>query len=121
MLAERGAVESDLSRLAQIPRDSLSPGDRAAYDTFRWTLEDARERHSPTGGIDLAAAETRPDEWLALFFPDLSSGDGVAPYRSLADYDNGLARIAGFIAYLGLASSACARASAAGSFCRAWS
>ena len=55
-----------------------------------------------------------------LFFPDLSSGEGVAPYRSVADYDNGLARIEGFIAWLGLAASACARASAPASCCRGW-
>lgn len=35
-----------------------------------------------------------------LYFPDLSSGEGVAPYRTVADYDNGLARVEGFIAWL---------------------
>ena len=35
-----------------------------------------------------------------LHFAELSSGGGVAPYKTIADYDNGLARIDGFIAWL---------------------
>ncbi len=100
VLAERAAAQSDLRQLAPIPRDSLSPGDRAAYDTFRWTLEDARERHSPPAASIWPLLKLDQMNGWHLFFPDLSSGDGVAPYRSVVDYDNGLARIAGFIAYL---------------------
>ena len=98
--AEHSAAQSDLSQLARIARDSLSPGDRAAYDTFRWTREDARERHSPAAASIWPLLKLDQMNGWHLFFPDLSSGDGVAPYRNVAEYDDGLSRITGFIAYL---------------------
>ena len=39
------------------------------------------------------------DGWHT-FFAVFSSGKGAAPYRTVADYDNGLARIDGFVDYL---------------------
>lgn len=101
--AERRAAEKDLAQLAQIPRGRLSPVDRVAYDAFRWSRDEWRERHSqPAASIWPMLKLDQINGWH-LFFPDLSSGEGVAPYRTVADYDNGLARIDGFIAYLDLA------------------
>ena len=37
---------------------------------------------------------------LQTFYPTLSSGKGVAPFASLADYDNALKRHAGYVDYL---------------------
>jgi uncharacterized protein (DUF885 family) len=98
--AERQAAESELVQLAQIPRDSLEPIDRIAYDTFRWSREEWRDRHSfPAASIWPLLKLDQMNGWH-LEFPILSSGEGVAPYRSVADYDNGLARIDGFIEWL---------------------
>src|SRR3546814_11700583 len=36
--------------------------------------------------------------------PDLSSGEGAAPYKTVADYDHGLSRIDGFVAFLDAAA-----------------
>ena len=98
--AERAAAEADLAQLARIPRDTLPPGDRIAYDTFRWTREEWRERHSaPAASIWPMLKIDQMKGWH-LHFPDLSSGEGVAPYRSVTDYDAGLARIDGFVEWL---------------------
>ncbi|KNZ32673.1 MAG: hypothetical protein AD742_10655 [Methylibium sp. NZG] len=100
---ERQAAESDLAQLAQIPRAQLSPIDRVAYDTFRWSRNEWRERHAPPASSVWPLVTLDHMTGWHLFFPDLSSGTGVAPYRSVADYDAGLSRIEGFIGWLGLA------------------
>jgi uncharacterized protein (DUF885 family) len=97
---ERRAAESDLAELALIPRDLLSAVDRVAYDTFRWSRNDSRERHSPPAASVWPMLKLDHFNGWHLFFPVLSSGEGVAPYRGVADYDNGLARIQGFVAWL---------------------
>lgn len=98
--AERRAAEEDLQRLRDIPRDALSPADRVACDTFRWSREEALERHSlPAAGFWPLLMLNQTSGWH-LGFPEVSSGEGAAPYRTVADYDNGLSRITGFVAWL---------------------
>src|SRR3546814_15175585 len=41
---------------------------------------------------------------MHICFPDLSSGEGAAPYKTVADYDHGLSRIDGFVAFLDAAA-----------------
>ena len=101
--AERRAAEDELAQLARIPRDQLSPPDRVAYDTFRWTRDEWHERHSPPAASFWPLLKLDQMSGWHLFFPDLSSGEGVAPYRSVADYDHGLARIEGFVMWLDIA------------------
>ena len=97
--AEHRAAQNELRQLAQIPRDRLSAVDRVAYDTFQWSRGASRERHAlPVAAFWPMLGLDQMNGWH-LFFPELSSGEGVAP-RSVADYDNGLARIDGFIAWL---------------------
>ena len=98
--AERHAAQAELSQLAQIPRDALAPGERVAYDTFRWSREEWRDRHSPPAASIWPLLKLDQMHGWHLYFAILSSGEGVAPYRSVADYDNGLARIDGFIGFL---------------------
>ena len=97
---ERRAAETDLAQLALIPRAGLSQADRAAYDTFRWSRQESQERHSPPAASIWPLIELDQLNGWHLFFPVLSSGEGVAPYRTVPDYDNGLARIDGFITWL---------------------
>jgi uncharacterized protein (DUF885 family) len=98
--AERQAAERDLAMLATIPRDRLSPDDRVAYDTFRWSRVEARARHRlPAAAIWPRLKLDQINGWH-LFFAVLSSGEGVAPYRTVKDYEDGLARLDGFVAYL---------------------
>ena len=103
--AERQAAAADLAQLAQIGRDGLKQDERVAYDTFRWSREDWRERHSPPASTIWPMLSLDQMNGWHLEFPILSSGEGVAPYRNVADYDNGLARIEGFIEFLDRAVS----------------
>lgn len=97
---ERMAAENELKQLAEIDRAQLSLTDQVIYDTFKWqrTL-DLRGLQPDLASISL---ELPIDHFngMHIYFPDLSSGEGAAPYKTVEDYDNGLSRIDGFVAYL---------------------
>jgi uncharacterized protein (DUF885 family) len=98
--AERQAVEADLARLRAIDRDALDPTQRLAYDVFRWDREQSLRALQPDV---LALTAVRPIDHktgLQSFYPDVSSGRGAAPFRTVADYDNNLRRLDGFVRYL---------------------
>ena len=98
--AERIAAEDDLLALTAIDRSRLGPVDRIAYDSFAW--QRAIRLRETTGAALAISAPFRLNHMtgLHLYFPGLSSGQGAAPYRTTADYEAGLSRIDGFIAYL---------------------
>ena len=98
--AERRAADEDLAVLDAIARDSLPTADRIAYDTFRWSLLEARERNRPPAATLWPRLVLDQFDGWHTFFAVLSSGEGAAPYRTVADYENGLARIDGFVDYL---------------------
>ena len=97
--AERRAAANDLAALARIPGNRLSAVDRVAYDTFAWSSADALARNSAPASAISTRLPLDQMGWH-LYFPMLSSGESVAPYRTVEDYENGLSRIDGFVAFL---------------------
>lgn len=98
--AEREAAQTELALLDTVPRERLSSADRAAYDTFRWDRQDALERHAmPVAGFWPLMQLDHMNGWH-LYFPEMSSGEGPAPYKTVADYDAGLSRMQGFVGWL---------------------
>jgi uncharacterized protein (DUF885 family) len=90
--AERRAAQDDLARLAAIDRSALSPTDRIAYDVFKRDQELTLRSLTPEM---LALTEVRPiDHFFGFhtFYPDLASGQGAAPFKTVADYENNLKR-----------------------------
>lgn len=101
---EREAAQTDLALLATVPRDRLTADDRAIHDTFEWARQDALAYHSmPAAGFWPLMMLDHFNGWH-LSFAELSSGQGVAPYRSVGDYENGLSRLDGFVAWLDMAT-----------------
>ncbi len=98
--AEKAAADSDLAALGRIDRDGLNAEDQISYDTFKW------QRSMDWSGFKpelVAASITRPIDHfngVHLFFPDISSGEGAARYKTVKDYDDGLNRIGGFASEL---------------------
>lgn len=98
--AEKKAAEDDLAGLAAIDRAALSDNDKVSYDVFKW------QRTNDLKGFDpalLAATVVRPiDHFFGFhtFFPDLSSGEGAAPFKTVKDYEDSLKRTDGFVAAL---------------------
>ena len=98
--ANRAAAERDLAALTRIDRAALSPADKVSYDVFRFQTLDSIEGLKPEY---VRATIVRPiDHFFGFhtFFPDFSSGNSVAPFNTLADYENSLKRIDGFVATL---------------------
>lgn len=97
-IAEGKAITTrELAALRAIPRAQLNDNDKISYDVFEYqSLQDLK-------GYDpaiLDATIVRPiDHFFGFhtFFPDFSSGEGAAPYKTVKDYDNGLSRIDGFV------------------------
>ena len=89
---ERAAGENELRQLAAIDRASLSTTDQLAYDVFKWQTEMQLRGLTPEM---LALTAVRPlDHFFGIhtFYPDIASGQGVAPFKTLVDYENNLKR-----------------------------
>lgn len=98
--AERAASESDLKALAAIDKSQLSPVNQIAYDVFKWQTEIGLKALTPEM---LALTKVRPlDHFYGfqVFYPDLASGEGAAPFKTVADYENNLKRHDDYVRYL---------------------
>ena len=83
--AEVASGKGELERLNAIPRDSLTAQDQVAYDVFKWQTELGLRALGPE---ILPLTVVRPiDHFFGFhtFFPDMSSGEGAAPFKTLAD------------------------------------
>jgi uncharacterized protein (DUF885 family) len=97
---EKAASEADLAALKSIDRSKLNADDLISYDVFKYQTEMALRGFDPAL---LRTATDRPVDHFSgfqTFMPDLSSGDGAAPFKTVADYDNNLVRLAGYVTYL---------------------
>ncbi|MBB3693100.1 DUF885 family protein [Sphingomonas sp. BK580] len=90
--AERAAARGDLAALSRIDRAKLTRTDQIAYDVFQQQSSVTLRGLAP----DLVALNiVRPlDHFYGLqtFYPELASGQGAAPFNTVADYDNNLKR-----------------------------
>jgi uncharacterized protein (DUF885 family) len=101
--AEKKAAEDDLAALAKIDREALSPDEQVSYDVFKWQRTLDLRGYQPDL---LALTSVRPIDHFGssyTFMAELSSGEGVAPYKTVKDYEDGLKRLDGFVAALGRA------------------
>ncbi|MCZ8370342.1 MAG: DUF885 domain-containing protein [Porphyrobacter sp.] len=102
-LAGRTDIQLNLALLAQIDRTKLDTTDQLAYDVFQYT-----QTRALAGMSDemRALTEVRPLNHFFGFhnaYPNLASGIGAAPFKTLANYDDNLSRHDDYIAYLGRA------------------
>jgi uncharacterized protein (DUF885 family) len=89
---ERAAARADLAALATIDRAALNPTDKIAYDVFKYQTSMSLRGYAPE---IMAATVVRPMDHFSgfqTFYPDLASGQGAAPFKTLVDYDNNLKR-----------------------------
>ena len=97
--ARLAAKTVEMARLEAIDRDRLSPVERLAYDVFAYRTREALDEFS-SGRFEIARlTPLDPSFGLQVEFADAASGAG-APFRTVRDYDNGLARLDGFAGYL---------------------
>jgi uncharacterized protein (DUF885 family) len=97
--AERAASEADLAALHRIDRSKLSETDRIAYDVFEWQTKDSLKNLEPRM---LALGVVRPINHFSgfhTFYPTFASGEGAAPFKTVADYENNLKRHKDYVAF----------------------
>ena len=98
--AERAAAEQDLAALHAIDRSKLNLTDQLAYDVFEFQTKDTLRGYQPDM---LALTAVRPMNHFFgfhTFYPTFASGQGAAPFKTLADYENNLKRHKEFVTYL---------------------
>jgi len=96
--AEKAAAEKDLAALQAIPRAELGPTDQIAYDAFEFETKDTLRGLQPDL---LPLTEALPmNHFFGLHtqYPTIASGQGGAPYTTVADYQAGLTRDRDFAA-----------------------
>jgi uncharacterized protein (DUF885 family) len=94
---ERKAAEANLEQLKLVDRAKLNPTDQIAFDVFRQNQLDALKGLSKEI-MDLTVV--RPVNHFSgfhTFYPTFASGEGAAPFKTVADYDNNLKRHKEFI------------------------
>src|SRR5687768_10353511 len=97
--AEKKAAEDDLAALARIDRSKLNATDRIAYDVFKWQTEDTLKNFQPEV---LALTRVLPINHFSgfhTFYPTFASGQGAAPFKTIADYENNLKRHRDYILF----------------------
>lgn len=95
--AERAAAETNLANLEHIDRAKLDPTSRIAYDVYKQNQIDALKGLSKEI-MDLTVV--RPVNHFSgfhTFYPSFASGQGAAPFKTVADYENNLKRHKEFI------------------------
>ncbi len=97
---ERRAAVNELARLAKINRAALNATDKIAYDVFKSNTELALRGYAPEL---LSLSKVRPiDHFFGfqVFYPEFASGQGAAPFNTLADYENNLKRHRDYILFM---------------------
>ncbi|HEX9953911.1 MAG TPA: DUF885 domain-containing protein [Allosphingosinicella sp.] len=98
--AERAAAERELAALKRIDRARLTPDERISYDTFKWQRETDLRGLQPRLLTISSALPIDHFGGVHTFVPNISSGESIAPFKTVADYENSLTRMDDFAATL---------------------
>src|SRR6476661_6634563 len=96
--AEKAAAEHDLSALHAIPRDQLNATDRIAYDVFENQTAEELKAFAPDMLMIREALPMNHFYGIHTEYPTVASGQGAAPFKTVADYENNLKRNRDFAA-----------------------
>ena len=113
---EKAAAEHDLAALHAIPRGELNAADQLAYDVFEYQTKDTLRSLQPDFLTISEALPMNHFYGIHTEYPTIASGQGGAPYNTVADYENSLKRNRDFAANVDEAIASGARARR-----RAWS
>lgn len=93
-------ARADLRAIRAIDRNALDETNRIAFDVFAYQAELAVRAFDD--GVARINQQMPLDHYFGqhVAFASFSSGEGVAPFETAADHENGLKRIDGFVRYL---------------------
>jgi uncharacterized protein (DUF885 family) len=89
---EKAAAEHDLAALHAIPRSQLNGDDQLAYDVFDYQTKDTLRGLSPDLLPLIEALPMNHFFGIHTEYATIASGQGGAPYNSVADYESSLKR-----------------------------
>ncbi len=92
LAAEKAASEADLAGLRKIDRAKLTKVNQIAYDVFEADQTRTLKGFAPAL---VAVSKYLPIDHFTgfqAFYPGFASGEGAAPFKTLADYENNLKR-----------------------------
>ena len=95
--ANKAADQNDLKALATIDRTKLTPTDQIAYDVFKWQTDLDLRSYAPELLKETIERPIDHFNGIHIFYPDIASGQGAAPFNTVADYENNLKRHQDFI------------------------
>jgi uncharacterized protein (DUF885 family) len=95
---EKAAAEHDLGALHAIPRGELNASDQLAYDVFEYQTKDTLRSLQPDFLTISEALPMNHFYGIHTEYPTIASGQGGAPYKTVADYENSLKRNRDFAA-----------------------
>ncbi|MFL6759980.1 DUF885 domain-containing protein [Sphingomonas sp.] len=95
---EKAAAEADLAALHALPRAELGADDQIAYDVFEYQTRDTLRGLQPDLLRLNEALPMNHFYGLHTQYPTISSGQGGAPFQTVADYENALKRNRDFAA-----------------------
>jgi uncharacterized protein (DUF885 family) len=88
----KAADEADLKALGTIDRAKLTHVDQIAYDVFKWQTDLDLRSYAPDILNETIVRPIDHFNGLQIFYPDIASGSGAAPFNTLDDYENNLKR-----------------------------
>ncbi len=97
---ERNAAQTNLTKLKTINRAKLNPTEQIAYDVFLFNQRDELKENSKPNVALTAARPINHFFGIHTFYPNFASGQGAAPFKTVADYDNNLKRHKDFVAMI---------------------
>ena len=83
---------AEQATLRTISRTALNATDRLAWDVFAWQTDVAIRGNTPAMRL---LTDVRPIDHfngIQTWYPDFASGQGSAPFKTVADYDANIAR-----------------------------
>ena len=92
---------ADIAALKRIDRANLTPVDQLAYDVFLNGLEIDLKGYAPGLVKVRRALPINHFGGIQTAYPDLASGKGAAPFKTVLDYENNLKRNAQYAAAYG--------------------
>lgn len=112
--AERRAAERELAALRGIDREKLTAGERISYDVFKWQRETDLRGYDPKLLTMSSALPIDHFNGVHAFFAEISSGESIAAFKTVQDYENSLARMDDFAGILDRAIGRMRRGMASG-------
>jgi uncharacterized protein (DUF885 family) len=98
--SEKAATLAELAALRAIPRSQLSPTDKIAYDVFEYQQVQSLEGYEPRYFDVRVVRPINHFSGFHTFYPTFASGNGAAPFKTVADYENNIKRHAGYAVLL---------------------